>query len=201
MTSWLERLPPVLLDSIVLGWLVAMVTLPWHSARPPEYAGMAEKGGVSPLVLFTGVTRHRQEAAHWELWLGLCGMETGAGCQVMPSGAGQNSHMHVCRQVWVALPRKAAAWTEHCLQISTTVLELLSTTTTPTLVLPAKPHLRIVFQWEATHRLHFLQHCLLCAGWMILLPLSSSVCDSTGTVTCTEGGENSVNYVSLSYER
>lgn len=94
MTSYLERVPPVLLDSIVLGWLVAMVTLPWHSGRPPECTGMAEKGGVSPLVLFTGVTGDRQEAAHRELRLRLCGMMTGGRHQVMPSVPSQN--LHIC---------------------------------------------------------------------------------------------------------
>lgn len=50
--------------------------------------GMAEaavKGGVSPLVLFTGVTGNRQEAAHREVRLRLCGMMTGGRCQVMPN--------------------------------------------------------------------------------------------------------------------
>lgn len=74
MTSYLERVPPVLLDSAVLGWLVAMVTLPRHSGGPPECAWLVEKGGVSPLVLFTGLTGHGQEAAHRELRLRICGV-------------------------------------------------------------------------------------------------------------------------------
>lgn len=74
MTSYLERVPPVLLDSDVLSWLVAMVTLPRHSGGPPECAGMAEKGGVSPLVLFTGLTGDGQEAAHRELRIRVCGV-------------------------------------------------------------------------------------------------------------------------------
>lgn len=61
-----------------------MVTLPWHSGRPPVCAGMAEgveKGGVSPLVLFAGVTGHRQEAAQRVLRLRLCRVR----CQVIPN--------------------------------------------------------------------------------------------------------------------
>lgn len=36
---------------------------------------MAEKGGVSPLVLFKGLTGNGQEVAHRELRLGVCGAE------------------------------------------------------------------------------------------------------------------------------
>lgn len=84
-TSSTETSPssPVL-NSIALGWLVAMVTLPRHSGRPPVRAGTAEgveKGGVSPLVLFAGVTGHRQEAAQRVLRLRLCRVR----CQVIPN--------------------------------------------------------------------------------------------------------------------
>lgn len=72
MTSYLERVPPVLLDADVLVWLVAMVTLPRHSGGPPECTGMAEKGGVFPLVLFAGLTGDRQEATHRELRRRIC---------------------------------------------------------------------------------------------------------------------------------
>lgn len=57
-------------------------------------AEAAEKGGVSPLVLFTGVAGHRQEAAHRELRLRLCGITTGGRRQVMPSVPGQE-HLHI----------------------------------------------------------------------------------------------------------
>lgn len=67
MTPYLEPVPPVLLDSNGLGGLVAMVTLPRHSGGPPECTGMAEKGSVSPLVLFTGLTGDGEEGAHRKL--------------------------------------------------------------------------------------------------------------------------------------
>lgn len=75
MTSELEHSPPVLLDAIVLGWSVALVTFVWHSGSPPVRAWMAEaveKGGVSALVLVVAETGHRQEAAHRELRLRFC---------------------------------------------------------------------------------------------------------------------------------
>lgn len=93
MTSYLKRFPPALLDSVVVGCLVAMVTLPWHSGRPPERTEMVGKGGVSPLVLFAGVTGHRQEAAHRELRLRLCGVTTEGRHRVMPRAGGQNVHI------------------------------------------------------------------------------------------------------------
>lgn len=54
---------------------------------------MVGKGGVSPLVLVAGVTGHRQEAAHRELRLRLCGMMTEGRRQVMPRASGQNVHV------------------------------------------------------------------------------------------------------------
>ena len=115
MTSYLEHLPPVLLDSIVLGWLVAMVTLSWHSGRPPEHTGMVEKGGVSPLVLFKGMTGHRQEVAHRELRVWCCGTMRGG-----------RSQMRSCQNLLIGIQlRRAAALTLHSLQISTCVLEFL----------------------------------------------------------------------------
>lgn len=67
-------------------------------------AEAAEKGGVSPLVLFTGVAGHRQEAAHRELRLRLCEMMTGGRCLVMPSVPGQHSHMRTFIHVGLSGP-------------------------------------------------------------------------------------------------
>lgn len=156
MTSYLERFPPVLLDSIVVGWLVAMVTLPWHSGRPPECTEMVGKGGVSPLVLFAGVTGHRQEAAHRELRLRLCGMMTEGRHQVMARARGQNA----CIRKSCSLKGTLSANKHLCAPVPLH----------PPHPLAAKPHLRTVFQWEATLQLHFLQWCLLCTRWQLLLP-------------------------------
>lgn len=68
-----KRVPPVLPDSDGLGWLVAMVTLPRHSGGPPERTGTAEKGSVSPLVLFAGLAGDGEEGAHRELRVRVCG--------------------------------------------------------------------------------------------------------------------------------
>lgn len=171
MTSSLECVPPVLLDSIVLDWLVAMVTLPWHSGRLPDCTWVAEKGGVSPLVLFTGVTGHRQEAAHRELRVRLCGMTTVCRHQVMPSVPGQN--LYIQPKLWTL--RK----------ISSSVQEILfslplpaSSITPPEDCVPMRGHTGASFP---------LTLFALC--WLEATPpLSSAVTDCTSAAKHTKGG-------------
>lgn len=98
-------------------------------------AEAAEKGGVSPLVLFTGITGHGQEAAHRELRLRLCGVMTRGGrCRVTPCVRGVSAHTYTCMgssgrenkfKKQTNPPPKAAVCTVHCLQISTCVLKFL----------------------------------------------------------------------------
>lgn len=153
-----------------------MVTLPWHSGRPPVCAGMAEgveKGGVSPLVLFAGVTGHRQEAAQRVLRLRLCRVR----CQVIPNRlqvqvpvAGSGNEKKKKR-------KKPPASTVYYLQISTCARVPLQT---PPSLLPCKtpPEDCVPMRGRTKDSLPVTFVCTVFTG-MVLLPLENTVTDIT----------------------
>ena len=89
--------PPVLLDSVALGRLVAMVPVPGHGSGlpggPAAAAEAPEQGGVSALVLLVGVAGHGEEPAQRELRVSVC-RAVGGRWRVMP---GTRTHSGVSR--------------------------------------------------------------------------------------------------------
>lgn len=92
-----------------------MVTLPWHSGRPPECAGMVEAAAENGGVLFKRATGDRQEAAHRQFWIRLCGMKRGAADRSCP----KNKNTYAQVQVATAESNSSNASTVYCSQIST----------------------------------------------------------------------------------